>query len=323
MENPLIQANSVTVRPKRILVTGGAGYVGSVVVPELLRRGYAVRVVDNLIYKQPSLLMCFMNTNFEFIKGDIRDMSLMRDALKDVDTIIHLAALVGEPACRRDPETCYAINQQGTALLNSLRTPQQQFIFASTGSVYGKVDGTCTEETPLNPVSDYGISKLAAERIIANKGNYIIYRFATAFGLAPRLRLDLLINDFVWKALKEKNIIVYEAKFRRTFIHVRDMAASFLHAVERFDQMKNNIYNVGHESMNFTKEDIAKKVQERVQYHLHFADFGADPDQRNYEVSYAKIRTAGFETKVTLDHGIDEMVKGLQTVTMQNPYSLV
>ena len=307
---------------KRVLVTGGAGYIGSVLVPELLKRGYFVRVVDNMMYQYPSLLTCFINPHFEFVNGDIRNSHLMREVMNDVDVIIHLAAIVGEPACRKDPELCYAVNQQGTALLNSLRAPHQQLIFSSTGSVYGKIEGICKEDTPLNPVSDYGISKLAAERIIVNKGNYVIYRFATAFGLAPRLRLDLLVNDFVWRALKDRNIIVYEAKFRRTFIHVRDMAESLIFAVENFDKMKNNIYNVGHDSMNFTKEDIAKKIQEKISFHLHFADFGADPDQRNYEVSYAKIRNAGFETKVTLERGIEEMVKGLPTVTLNNPYSV-
>lgn len=308
---------------KRILITGGAGYVGSVLVPELLNRGYFVRVVDNLMYRHhPSLITCFLNPHFEFRKGDIRNAAFMQEALNGIDIIIHLAAIVGEPACRKDSELCYSTNQQGTALLNSLRSSQQQLIFASTGSVYGKVEGICDEGTSLNPVSDYGISKSAAEKIISNKSNFVIYRFATAFGLAHSLRLDLLINDFVWRALKEKNIIVYEAKFRRTFIHVRDMAESLIFAVANFDTMKNNIYNVGHESMNFTKEDIAKLIQSKINFHLHFADFGADPDQRNYEVSYAKIRNAGFETKITLDQGIDEMAKGLAVVTVHNPYSV-
>lgn len=310
-------------KSKKILVTGGAGYIGSVLVPELLNRGYLVRVIDNLMYNHhPSLLTCFLNPNFEFQKGDLRNADFLKQALEGVDLIIHLAAIVGEPACRKNPELCYSTNQQGTALLNSLRSPEQKLIFASTGSVYGKVEGLCGEETALNPVSDYGISKLAAERIITTKNNYVIYRFATAFGLAHSLRLDLLVNDFVWRALKEKTIVVYEANFRRTFIHVRDMAESLIFAVENFDRMKNNVYNVGHESMNFTKEDIAKKIQQKINFHLHFADFGADPDQRNYEVSYAKIRAAGFETKISLEQGIDEMVKGLQMVNVQNPYTV-
>lgn len=317
-EQPVNESKS-----KRILVTGGAGYVGSVLVPELLRQGYFVRVADNLMHKQSSLLSCFIDQRFEFRQGDVRNTSFLQEVLRGIDVIIHLAAIVGEPACRRDSELCYAVNQQGTALLNSLRSPQQQIIFASTGSVYGKIEGICREDTSLNPVSDYGISKLAAERIIATKDNYLIYRFATAFGLAPRLRLDLLPNDFVWRALKEKTVVVYEANFRRTFIHVRDMARSFIFAVENFDQLKNNIYNVGHESMNFTKEEIARKIQAKINFHLHFADFGTDPDQRNYEVSYAKVRAAGFETKIGLDEGLDELIKGLPTVNIPNPYSLV
>lgn len=320
MDNPLLSAG--TSKPKRILVTGGAGYVGSVLVPLLLEKGYFVRVVDSLMYQHPSLLTSFINPQFEFIIGDIRNSALMREALSDVDLIIHLAAIVGEPACRKDPELCYSVNQQGTALINSLRSPNQGFVFASTGSVYGKIEGICTEESAPNPVSDYGISKSAAERIIINKGNYVIYRFATAFGLASRLRLDLMVNDFVWRALKERNIIVYEANFRRTFIHVRDMAESFIFAIESFDKLKDNIYNVGSESMNFTKEDVARKIQAKVNFHLHFADFGNDPDQRNYEVSYEKIRQAGFQTKYSLEQGIDELIKGLPMVSINNPYSI-
>lgn len=307
---------------KKVLVTGGAGYVGSVLVPELLRRGYFVRVLDNMMYKYPSLLSCFIHPHFEFVQGDIRNRQDVESALKDIDVIVHLAAIVGEPACRRDPDLCYAVNQQGTSILNSLRAPHQRLIFASTGSVYGKIDGVCKEDSPLNPVSDYGISKFTAERVIINKGNYIIYRFATAFGLASRLRLDLMINDFVWRALKEKNIIVYEANFRRTFIHVRDMAESFIFAIENFDKIKDNVFNVGNESMNFTKEDVARKIQSKVNFHLHFADFGKDPDQRNYEVSYEKIRQAGFQTKYSLEQGIDELIKGLPMVSINNPYSI-
>lgn len=307
---------------RRVLVTGGAGYVGSMLVPELLRRGYFVRVLDNLMYQHPSLLTSFINPRFEFVRGDSTDSERLREAISGVDVIIHLAAIVGEPACRKNPDLCYAVNQQGTMLLNSLRAPHQQLIFASTGSVYGKIDGICTEEAVVNPVSDYGISKLAAERAIANRGHYVIYRFATAFGLAPRLRLDLLINDFVWRALTERALIVYEANFRRTFIHVRDMVESLIFAVENFERMKNNIYNVGHETMNYTKEGVARLIQSRTSFHLHFADFGADPDQRNYEVSYAKIRAAGFETKIGMEQGIDELVRGLKIVSVQNPYSL-
>lgn len=311
------------VKPK-VLVTGGAGYVGSVFVPLLLENGYRVRVVDNLMYKHPSLWPYFIDNNFEFIKGDVRDEKTIKDALGGVDFIIHLAALVGEPACKKDPRLCYELNRDSVKLINRLRNKDQKIIFASTGSVYGKIeDEICIEDSPTNPVSDYAIAKLEAEKFLQETGEYMIYRFATAFGLAPRLRLDLMVNDFVYRALYHKVIIVYEAHFKRTFVHVRDMARSFIHAIENFDNMKNEIYNVGHESLNFSKKDIAEKIKDKTDYILHFADFGTDPDQRNYEVSYEKIRNKGFETVYGLDNGIDELIKGYSMLQIHNPFSNV
>lgn len=309
--------------PEVVLVTGGAGYVGSLLVSLLLQEGYAVKVLDNLMYRQHTLFQHFISKNFTFIKGDARNEEILREALKGVDCIVHLAAIVGEPACKKDPELCYEVNLRATELLSKLRMPEQKLIFASTGSVYGKVEGICGEDSPTNPVSDYGISKLKAEEAVRQKPNYVIYRFATAFGLSPRPRLDLLINDFVYRALKQRVNMVYEAHFKRTFIHVYDMARSFLFAVKNFDNLKNEIYNVGSESMNFTKEDIAKKIKDFIPYHLHFADFGTDPDQRNYEVSYAKIRNKGFETSIDLNDGISELIKGYEAIYIHNPFSNV
>ncbi len=310
-------------KQETVLVTGGAGYVGSLIVPMLLNEGYAVRVLDNLMYRQHTLFGHFINKKFTFVRGDVRNEAALREALNGVNYIVHLAAIVGEPACKRDPEFCYEVNLRATELLNNLRVPEQKLIFASTGSVYGKIEGMCVEDSPANPVSDYGISKLKAEEAIRQKPNYIIYRFATAFGLSPRPRLDLLINDFVYRALKQRVNIVYEAHFKRSFIHTYDMARSFLFAVKNFENLKDQVYNVGSEEMNFTKEEIAKKIKEHVPHHLHFADYGTDPDQRNYEVSYAKIRDKGFETTINLEDGIAELVKGYQAIQIHNPFSNV
>lgn len=303
-----------------VLVTGGAGYVGSVLVPKLLEKGYKVRVVDNMMYGVPSLLPCFINPNFEFIRGDVRDEKVMREALEGADVIIHLAAIVGAPACQRDEKLAWEVNYEATALLDELRDKDQTVIFASTGSVYGKVDGICTEETPINPLSTYGVTKARAEERLLSSGNVIVYRFATAFGLSPRLRLDLLPNDFTFQAVKNRSLIVYERHFRRTFIHVTDMARAFLFALENMDKMRDEVYNVGNESMNYTKEEVALKIKEKVDFYLYFADIGSDPDKRDYEVSYEKIRRLGFETKVTMDQGIDELIRGFQMLTLRTPY---
>jgi len=313
--------NTSQKRKGMVLVTGGAGYVGSLLIPHLLQKNYGVVVLDNLMYRQHALFPFFINKNFKFIKGDICDEATVRQALKEVDFIVHLAAIVGEPACKRDPKLCYEVNQKATELLNNLRTPEQKLIFASTGSVYGKIEGVCTEESLTNPVSDYAIAKLKAEEAIKTKPNYVIYRFATAFGLSSRPRLDLLINDFVYRALRQRVNIVYEAHFKRTFLHVYDMVRSFVFAIENFANLKDQIYNVGSEAMNFTKEDIAKKIAEHIPHYLHFADYGTDPDQRNYEVSYAKIKNKGFETEIGIDDGIAELVKGCESLHLHNPFS--
>ena len=307
----------------KVLVTGGAGYVGAVVVPRLLARNYSVRVLDNMMYRQTSLIPLCLHDGLDFVRGDVRDRETVERALEGVDIVIHLAAIVGAPACARDPRTAEEINYEATEMINRCRKPHQGMIFASTGSNYGAVNDVCTEETELNPLSVYGVSKTKAEASLLATGNAVVYRFATAFGLSPRLRMDLLINDFVFQAVRNRQLIVYEKDFRRTFVHVHDMARAFLHAVENYDEMKGEAYNVGHESLNFTKEDVALAVKRKFDYHLHFADIGSDPDKRDYEVSYEKIRKTGFETEITLEEGIDELIKGYQMITMQNPYSNV
>lgn len=305
----------------KILVTGGSGYVGSVLVPILLHTGYQVKALDNLLFKQTSMLPFFINKNFEFLLGDVRDVHMVKEAVKDVDLIIHLAAIVGAPVCAAHPELAHAVNYQGTVNIDSVRSSSQPIIFASTGSNYGKVEGVCTEETPLHPLSVYGETKTKAEEHLRNSGNMIGFRFATAFGISPRLRLDLMPNDFVFQALRVGNLIVYQKDVRRTFIHVSDMAHAFLHAIEHYETMKNHIYNVGDESMNVTKEDVANLVKKYINFYLHFAEIGRDQDMRDYEVSYAKMRSTGYRTQITLEEGIQEIVNALKLVKQENPYS--
>jgi len=306
----------------KILVTGGAGYVGSVLVPELLKEGHEVRVLDNLMYSQISLLPYFIEDNFEFIRGDIRDVETIKKAVDGMDMIIHLAAIVGAPACKKDIKAAEAINYQGTVNVDNARNDSIKLIYASTGSVYGKLEEVCTEESPTNPLSTYGRTKFEAEKQVMRSGNVIVYRFATGFSLSSRLRLDLLPNDFVLNTLKNRYLVIYDKDFKRTFIHVKDMVRSYIFGIENFSELKDEVYNVGTEKMNYTKENIANAIKEKIDFEIYYADKGIpDPDQRDYKVSYQKIRDRGFETEISLEKGIDEFINGLQMLSMKNPYS--
>ncbi|SIO08326.1 Nucleoside-diphosphate-sugar epimerase [Singulisphaera sp. GP187] len=308
----------------RILVTGGAGYVGSTLVPMLLEQGHSVRVYDSLKFGGQGLLPCCQHRSFELIKGDVTDEAGVKKALDGVDAVVHLAAIVGYPACKKEPQLAQATNVDGTRTLLNLRKPDQKVIFASTGSIYGAVpDYICNEKTPRAPITLYGETKATAEQMVLDAGNGIAYRYATAFGVSNRMRLDLMPNDFTYQAVKNKSLIVYQGGFKRTFVHVRDMARSMIFALEKWDTVKDDVYNVGHETMNFTKEDVARKILEHVDFYLHFAEFGSDADQRNYEVSYEKIRAKGFETTVDLDRGIAELVRAAQLIEFQNPFANV
>lgn len=306
-----------------VLVTGGAGYVGSTLLPLLLKDGHKVRVLDNLMFGGASLLPYFKDPNFEFIRGDMRNVEDVRQALKGQDTVIHLAAIVGYPACRKEPSLAEEVNIGGTDNLINELAKDQLVIFASTGSNYGSVDGICTEETPLNPLSLYGQTKTIAERRLLENCNAIVYRFATGFGVSPRLRLDLLINDFVHKALTEGYLVVYEKHFQRTFIHVRDMGRAFVFALGHADKMAGHAYNVGSEDMNLSKQDICEQIKQKINCHVHYADVGEDMDKRNYVVSYEKINKLGYDTSITVDEGIDELVRALQVVQIKTQYANV
>ena len=308
----------------KVLITGGAGYIGTSLTPLLLKKGYHVKAIDNLSFGGEALIPFFSYPNYSFQKGDIRDVSSMKQALDGIDCIIHLAGIVGYPACRKFPKESREINLDANRLLLDLASKEQLILYASTGSTYGELIGElCTETTPLNPLTDYGKQKMEAEEMIMNRGNAVSFRFATAYGVSPRLRLDLLINDFTFKAVKDKTLIVYEKHFMRTFIHVRDMARSFLFALEHFDTMKDEVYNVGDNAQNFSKEKICFMIREKIEYYLHFAEIGKDLDQRNYMVSYKKISDLGFQCNTSVSEGIDELLKVAEVVEIKSPFSNV
>lgn len=306
----------------KVLVTGGAGYVGTVLTELLLNHGYHVRCYDTLTFGVDPVLPFFRNPQYELIQADVRSEQELRSSLDGVDAIVHLAAIVGYEACKRDPYLAREVNVAGTRILNQARSAGQMLVFASTGSTYGAVEtGLCTEETPLNPLSVYGRTKVEAESILLDRGNAVCYRFATAFGLSPRMRLDLLVNDFCHQAVQHRNLILYEAHFRRTFIHVYDMARAVIHALDHFHFMRDQVYNCGDERMNASKLEIAKLIQRQVKFYLHIADVGKDEDQRNYEVSYQKIRDTGYRAEVSLEEGTAELIRACRFLRLPNPYS--
>lgn len=297
----------------KVLITGGAGYVGTSLTKLLLDKGYEVICLDNLHNQViDPLIPFFQNKKFEFVYGDIRDKALLHDTIKGADAICHLAGIVGYPACAKIPEISHEINVAATEYIEQLRSPQQIMINAGTGSVYGKLpegEGLCYETTPARPLSEYGIQKAEAEKIILDNGNSISLRFATAFGLSPKLRKDLLVNDFCYRALSIGKLSIYESQFKRTFVHVADMARSFLHCIENFDNMKNEIYNCGDESMNVRKLELAKMIQQQYPFIIETKEHNKDMDQRNYSVAFDKIRNKGFKTHISLEEGISEMLQ--------------
>ena len=306
----------------KVLVTGGAGYIGSTLVPQLLDNGYKVRVLDNLMYGGSSLLPVVRNPDFEFVPGDVRDLQATRDAVKGCDAVIHLAAIVGFPACRRHPELATSVNVTGTEVVAEAAGRERLMLYGSTGSNYGAlVDDICTEETPLNPASLYGKTKTDAEHHIREHCDTIAYRFATAFGVAPRMRLDLLVNEFVYTALKTRYLVIYEAHFMRTFIHVYDIARSFIFGLENADKLRGEIYNVGSEKMNYSKKQLCEMIRDRTECYLHYADVGEDADKRNYVVSYDKFNRLGFRTTISLEEGIEELMRGVKVLEFKTPYS--
>lgn len=299
----------------KILIAGGAGYLGSVLVGHLLRKNYSVTVLDNLLYGQPSLLHCCDRPNFAFVRGDVRDEELMGELLKNHDAIVPLAAIVGMKACDRDPLMARSVNFDAIALLNRLRSPDQIVISPCTNSGYGTKSGEvyCTEDTPLEPISLYGETKVKAEWELLNSPNTISLRLATVFGPSPRMRLDLLVNDFVYRAVTDGFLVIYEKDFKRNYVHIEDVAECFCFCLEHFDQMKGEAYNVGLNDANLSKAELAEKIKEYVpSLYIHYAEVGFDPDKRNYIVSNDKIKQKGFEARHSLDEGIQQLMKAYQ-----------
>ena len=297
---------------EKILVTGGAGYIGSVLTKMLLDEGYEVRILDHFRYNQNSLLDCCYNDNLEIIRGDVRDADVMKHSLENMNYIIHLAALVGFPQCAKNTIGAKTTNLEAVKTLLSLRKSDQKILFPCTNSGYGVEgeDKLCTEETPLNPISLYGRTKVEAEKEILEHGNSITFRLATVFGVSPRMRIDLLVNDFVFRAVRDKYMVLFEGHFKRNFIHVRDVSRAFLHGIKNFDVMKDEPYNVGLSDANFSKIELCEKIKEHLPNFVFMkSEINKDPDQRNYIVSNEKIENTGFKPKYSLDFGIQELLR--------------
>jgi len=297
----------------RILVTGGAGYLGSVLCERLLDAGHHVTVLDSLLYQQNSLFHLCANPRFEFVHGDARDNSVVGGLAKDADALIPLAAIVGAPACDRDPLLARSVNLEAIRLLNRVRSSGQLIVYPTTNSGYGTKTGDvfCTEETPLEPISLYGQTKTQAEQELLQSPNVVTLRLATVFGMSPRMRLDLLVNHFVYAAVTDGYLVIFEKDFKRNYIHIRDVADCFLYCIENSNRMAGRAYNAGLDAANLSKQELALSIKKHVpKFYVHFAEVGSDPDKRNYIVSNQRLREAGFEAKRSLDEGIVELLKG-------------
>jgi nucleoside-diphosphate-sugar epimerase len=309
----LLLLHDKIVMKQHVLVTGGAGYLGSVLCEHLLDAGYKVTALDSLLFGQNSLFHLLPNKDFNFIFGDVRDEGTIRRVLTDVDTIIPLAAIVGAPACDRDPWMTKEVNLDAIKLINRIRSSSQRVIYPTTNSGYGTKSGAvhCTEDSVLEPISLYGQTKCDAEKELLDSRNAITLRLATVFGLSPRMRLDLLVNHFTYAAATDGYLVIFEKDFKRNFVHIRDVADCFLHCIDNFETMQGLPYNVGLDSANISKEELALEIREFVpNFYVHFSEVGSDPDKRNYIVSNQRLREAGFEATRSLQDGIQELLRG-------------
>lgn len=300
-----------------ILVTGGAGYLGSIMVPTLLAAGHQVTVVDNFLYRVNSLAHCCSNSNFAVINGDVRDEALMRPLLAKADVVIPLAALVGAPLCNKDPIAATSTNKDAIIFMLKTLSPSQWVLMPITNSGYGigEAGKHCTEDSPLRPISRYGIDKVEAEKAVLQRENSISFRLATVFGMSPRMRIDLLVNDFVYRAVTDRFVVLFEGHFKRNYIHVRDVTRVFIHGIDNFEKMRGRPYNVGLSEANLSKIELCQKIQNRVENFVFLnAPIGEDPDKRDYIVSNARIEATGFKPKHSLDDGICELIKGYRMI---------
>lgn len=302
---------------RRVLVTGGGGYIGSVLCKRLLARGFSVTVLDNFMYRQTSLLDCCRHRRFHVVRGDCRDEGTIADLLRKADIVIPLAALVGAPACENDRKGAVSTNYDAIVALCKLSSPSQMIVFPVTNSGYGigQRGVPCTEDSPLRPISLYGETKVKAEQVVLDCGHAVTLRLATVFGASPRMRMDLLVNDFVWRAVRDRALVVFEGHAKRNFIHVQDVARAFLHAIDRFEEMEGRPYNVGLDDANLSKLELCRTIQRVIPEFVFFeSPIGADPDKRDYIVSSARLRATGFRPVWTLEAGIRELVKAYTIV---------
>jgi len=300
-----------------VAITGAGGYIGSILCERLLRDGYKVNALDDLSVGDVNLFHLAENPNFQFSRGDARDKNAVRDLIKDADVIIPLAALVGAPLCARDPERAESTNFGAVRLVNELRSTDQLVVYPNSNSGYGTQTGEsfCTEETPLEPISVYGVTKVNAENLLLNSPNVITFRLATVFGTSPRMRTDLLVNNFTYLAVTEGYVVIYEKDFKRNYVHVRDVADGFLHALNNSSSMIGRPYNLGLDSANLSKAQLAELIKEQVpNFYIHYAEVGEDPDKRNYIVSNERLRKAGFEAYRSLESGIEELIKAYRMI---------
>lgn len=306
-------------------ITGAAGYIGSILVPTLLDKGHKVTALDNFLFNQTTLLDCCSNKNFTIVKGDARDKDLVKKCLKDADVIIPLACLTGAPLCNKDPYAAKTVNYDAIKSILEMRGKEQRILFPTTNSGYGVGEQGiyCTEETPLRPVSLYGRLKVEIENDLLSAGNCITYRLATVFGVSPRMRLDLLVNDFTYRAVYDRFVILFESHFKRNYIHVRDVVNAFIHAVDNFEAMKDKPYNVGLSDANLSKWELCEGIKKQVpEFYFVEAEVGKDPDQRNYIVSNERIEATGWKPQVSLGDGITELIKCYQIIK-RNQYANV
>jgi nucleoside-diphosphate-sugar epimerase len=296
-----------------ILVTGGAGYLGSILVPALLQAGHRVTVLDNFMFRQNSLNQCCADLNFAVARGDAREEGVLRPLVAKADIVIPLAALVGAPLCDRDRIGATSTNREAVATLVRLLGAEQRILIPNTNSGYGTGNHGeyRTEDSPLRPLSLYGRDKVEAEKIALEHGNAVSFRLATVFGMSPRMRIDLLVNDFVYRAVNDRSVVLFEGHFKRNYIHVRDVARVFLHGIANFEKMRGRTYNVGLSNANLTKIELCERIKRYVPELVYFeAPVGEDPDKRDYIVSNARIEAAGFAPAHSLDDGIVELIKG-------------